>query len=121
MHYIYGLASSAQPLQIRYVGRAAVPDMRLMAHLGLARRGKGPNPVLRAWINQTESAGAQVQLRVFGKYQSGVEVSTAETRWIRFWSNYCELANIVSMHVWPGILQLERDLMEQRERRGAVV
>ncbi len=90
---IYGLYSSAEPLQIRYVGRTVNSlDTRLGDHLSKSRRPTNRFPVCD-WIRLEYAKGNRVRIRELGRYNVGFDLSRAEKAWIRFWSAFCDSVN----------------------------
>jgi hypothetical protein len=86
--YVYGLFSTAAPLQMRYVGRTeGEPITRLKCH-----HSPHANPAVRKWIQEEQASGARVGMRVLGRYKIA-ELPTAEREWIQFWRAYCGLLN----------------------------
>jgi hypothetical protein len=87
---VYGLVSSDEPLQIRYVGRTRTPSLRLSQH---RRRRGGYNTPLWQWADAVVRRGAQIEMRFLSGPHTRPEARAAERKWFDFWFNYCELLN----------------------------
>jgi hypothetical protein len=93
---VYALFASDEPLQIRYIGATMYPQRRIREHIGSYCKS---SKFVRDWIEEVRVRGAEVQVKVLGKY-SVQELNSAEYKWIQFWKQYCYLLNCDFMEGW---------------------
>jgi hypothetical protein len=87
---IYGLFSTDQPTQLRYIGQTLqAPVTRLAGHHGRPQSKK-----MVEWTKLVSESGHQIGMRILGTYPKKV-LNKAELKWIRFWDQYCDLLNYV--------------------------
>lgn len=86
---IYALYDSEEPLQVRYVGQTS-------NDLGHRRSGHIQRPVnakMREWIKMV--GRKRIKIKELSEHETPEEALQAETKWIDFWSLYCDLLNQV--------------------------